>query len=114
MRMTPHAWMSGCSGNNNSHEPAIAVCRFQCVYLGKPASALDPVLVKRGYAALARMEHQLTSSQFLTGDGFTLADVALLAYTRTAHESGFHLDDYSSVRRWIGACERILGLPALA
>jgi glutathione S-transferase len=96
-----------------SHEPAIAVCRFQRVYLGKPASALDPVLIKRGYAALARMEHQLTSSQFLTGDGFTLADVALLAYTRMAHEGGFQVDDCSSLRRWIDG-ERILGLPVLA
>ena len=42
-----------------SHEPYIAVCRFQMVYLGKPASDLDPDKVKRGYAALARMEHQL-------------------------------------------------------
>ena len=35
-----------------SHEPYIAVCRFQMVYLGRPASALDPDKVKRGYAAL--------------------------------------------------------------
>ena len=42
-----------------SHEPYIAVCRFQMFYLGKPASDLDPDKVKRGYAALARMEHQL-------------------------------------------------------
>ena len=39
-----------------SHEPYIAVCRFQMVYLGKSASELDPEKVKRGYAALARME----------------------------------------------------------
>ena len=42
-----------------SHEPYVAVCRFQMIYLGKPASDLDPDKVKRGYAALARMEHQL-------------------------------------------------------
>ena len=43
-----------------SHEPYIAVCRFQMFYLKKPASDLDPEKVKRGYAALARMEHQLS------------------------------------------------------
>ena len=94
-----------------SHEPYVAVCRFQMKYLGKPASDLDPDKVKRGYAALARMELQLAASRFLVGDALTLADVSLLAYTRLAHEGGFHLDGYASLRRWIGEAERSLGLP---
>jgi glutathione S-transferase len=93
-----------------SHEPHIAVCRFQMAYLGKAASDLDPDKVKRGYAALARMEHQLAATRFLVGDAISLADVALLAYTRVSHEGGFHLDGYAAVRRWIGECERSLGL----
>jgi glutathione S-transferase len=93
-----------------SHEPYLAVCRFQMKYLGKPASDLDPDKVKRGYAALARMEHELAATRFLVGDSFTLADVSLLAYTRLAHEGGFHLDGYASLRRWIGEAERSLGL----
>ena len=93
-----------------SHEPTIAVCRFQMLYLGKPASDLDPDKVKRGYAALARMEHQLAMTRFLVGDTLSLADVALLAYTRLAHEGGFHLDGYASLRRWIGDTEKSLGL----
>lgn len=93
-----------------SHEPYIAVCRFLLVYLGKPASDLDPDKVKRGYAALARMERQLATTRFLVGDLFTLADVALLAYTRVAHEGGFDLADYGAVRRWINDSERALGL----
>ncbi|MGA2290143.1 glutathione S-transferase family protein [Bradyrhizobium sp.] len=93
-----------------SHEPYIAVCRFQMVYLGKPASDLDPDKIKRGYAALARMEQQLAVTRFLVGDGFSLADVALLAYTRLAHQGGFHLDGYAALRRWIGEAERSLGL----
>jgi glutathione S-transferase len=93
-----------------SHEPYVAVCRFQMRYLGRPASDLDPDKVKRGYAALARMEHQLAATRFLVGDNLTLADVSLLAYTRLAHEGGFHLDGYASVRRWIGEAERALGL----
>ena len=93
-----------------SHEPYIAVCRFQVKYQGKPASELDPEKIKRGYAALARMEHQLAASRYLVGERFSLADVALLAYTRLAHEGGFHLDGYAAVRRWIGDTERSLGL----
>jgi glutathione S-transferase len=94
-----------------SHEPYIAVCRFQMVYLGKPVSELDPDKVKRGYAALARMEQQLATTPFLVGDAISLADVSLLAYTRVAHEGGFHLDGYAALRRWITEAERSLGLP---
>jgi glutathione S-transferase len=93
-----------------SHEPFIAVCRFQIVYLGKDASELDPDKVKRGYVALARMEQQLATTRFLVGDQLSLADVALLAYTRVAHEGGFHLDGYAAVRRWIGEAEQALKL----
>ncbi|MCB1411796.1 MAG: glutathione S-transferase family protein [Xanthobacteraceae bacterium] len=93
-----------------SHEPYIAVCRFVMVYLGKPASARDPDKVKRGEAALARMERQLAATPFLTGEAFTLADIALLAYTRVAHEGGFDLAGYRAVRRWIDACERQPGI----
>ena len=93
-----------------SHEPYIAGCRFQMVYLGRPASDLDPDKIKRGYAALARMEHQLATTRFLVGDTLSLADLALLAYTRVAHEGSFHLDGYASLRRWIGETEKSLGL----
>jgi len=93
-----------------SHEPYIAVCRFQMFYLGKPASELDPEKVKRGHAALAKMERQLALAPFLAGDAVSLADVSLLAYTRLAHEGGFDLASYPAVRRWIGATEKFLGL----
>ena len=95
-----------------SHEPYIAVCRFQMVYLGKPAADLDPDKVKRGHAALARMEQQLAATPFLVSDTISLADVALLAYTRLAHEGGFDLSSYASIRHWIGAAERALNLPS--
>lgn len=95
-----------------SHEPYIAVCRYAMVYLGKPASDLDPDKVKRGYAALARMENQLATARFLVGDLFTLADVALLAYTRLAHEGGFDLAPLPALRRWIDASEQRLGIAA--
>jgi glutathione S-transferase len=93
-----------------SHEPYLAVCRFQMFYLRKPASELDPDKVKRGYAALARMDHRLAEARFLVGDAVSLADVSLLAYTRVAHEGGFDLVDYAAVRRWIADTERFLDL----
>lgn len=93
-----------------SHEPYIAVCRFQMVYLKKSAAERDPDRVKRGEAALARMEKALAASRFLAGDTFTLADVSLLAYTRVAHEGGFDLAAYPSLRRWIGESEQALHL----
>lgn len=93
-----------------SHEPYIAVCRAQMIYLGKSLGDLDTEKVKRGYGALARMEHELKDRRFLVGDALSLADVALLAYTRVAHEGGFHLDGYASVRRWIADSEKVLGL----
>jgi glutathione S-transferase len=94
-----------------SHEPAIAICRFQLVYLGKSVSELDPEKVGRGCAALDRMEGHLSARRFFVGDAISLADVSLLAYTRVAHEGGFDLARHAAVRRWIGAAETALGLP---
>ncbi|MGY3606703.1 MULTISPECIES: glutathione S-transferase family protein [unclassified Bradyrhizobium] len=93
-----------------SHEPYIAVCRFQMRYLGKSASELDPEKVKRGHTALARMEQQLALTPFLAGKALSLADVALLAYTRLAHEGGFDLGGYPALGRWINEAENSLGL----
>jgi len=98
----------------NSHEPYVAVCRFQMVYLGKPRAELDPNLVKRGYAALDQLERALGGARFLLGDSFTLADVALLAYTRVAHEGGFDLSRHGAVRRWIADGEHVLRLAPVA
>jgi glutathione S-transferase len=102
------AWMFW---EQNSHEPYVAVCRFHTVYLGKSVAELDPNLVKRGYVALDHLERHLGGSRFLVGEALSLADVSLLAYTRVAHEGGFHLDGYAAVRRWIADAERSLGLP---
>ncbi len=88
-----------------SHEPFIAVVRFQRLLAGKRADEIEPRLVERGHAALARMEAALTGADWLVGEGPTLADLALVAYTRVAHEGDFDLSAYPSVRRWIGRTE---------
>jgi glutathione S-transferase len=93
-----------------SHEPYVAVCRFHMVYLGKPAGALDENLVKRGRAALDHLERHLGQSRFMVGEVCTLADVALIAYTRLGHEGGFDMTRYGAIRRWIGETEKNLGL----
>ena len=93
-----------------SHEPYVAVARFQVKYLGKPAEELEPRLVERGGAALQRMELALASSPFLVGERLSLADVALVAYTRVSHEGGFCLDLYPAVRAWVGRVEQALNI----
>ncbi len=91
-----------------SHEPYIAVARFKVKYLGEPVESLESRLIERGHGALARMGAALTDSPFLVGQGVTLADVALVAYTRMAGDGGFDLSLYPAVRSWIGRVEQAL------
>lgn len=93
-----------------SHEPAIAVVRFQRLLAGKRADEIEPRLMDKGRAALARMEQALAASDWLVGDGPTLADLALVAYTRVAPEGGFELEGYPAVVRWIGRVEAAFGI----
>ena len=93
-----------------SHEPYIAVARFQMAYLGKAASELDPKIFERGWSALQRMEDGLAETPFLAGDGVSLADVALVAYTRVAHEGGFNFDNYPRVAAWVARVETALNI----
>ena len=88
-----------------SHEPYVAVARFQMLYLGKPRSAVDPKVVQRGEAALKLMDEHLSGRVFLVGAALTLADIALVAYTRMAADGGFSLSDYPSVEAWVGRVE---------
>jgi glutathione S-transferase len=77
-------------------------------YLGKAASELEPRIVERGLVALQRLEDGLADSRFLAGDALSLADVALVAYTRVAHEGGFHLAAFPRVGGWVGRVEQAL------
>lgn len=93
-----------------SHEPYIAVCRFHMLYQGKPRESREPWRVERGEQALDYMEKQLAGRQWLAGDAFTIADIALLAYTRLAHEGGFDLENRPRVGQWVQDCELLLSL----
>jgi glutathione S-transferase len=93
-----------------SHEPYVAVARFQVKYQGKPVAELEPRLVERGAGALQRMDDGLGETGFLVGGAPSLADVALVAYTRMAHEGGFDLAGYPKVKAWVGRVERALNI----
>lgn len=91
-----------------SHEPYVAVCRFQMVYLGKPASERETWRVERGDRALDLMDQMLAERDWLVGDGVSVADISLLAYTRLASEGGFDLSGRTNVGAWIDRCEQAL------
>jgi glutathione S-transferase len=93
-----------------SHEPTIAVARFQLKYLGKSKSECDARLWEKGEAALARMDLALGESPYLVGAAPTLADVALVAYTRMAHDGGFDLARYPAVQAWVARVEDALSI----
>jgi glutathione S-transferase len=87
-----------------SHEPFIAVARFLRVFHPDPGGqrALADSKMDGGYRALGVMERQLEVTPFFVGDQYSLADVALFAYTHVAHEGGFELGPYPAVTAWLG------------
>jgi glutathione S-transferase len=102
-----------------SHEPYVAVARFICVAL--PAQherrAELPRLHERGYQALAVMEQHLARERFFVGDTYSIADVALYAYTHAAAEGGFELQRFPAVRAWIARVEgqpRFVPMPGVS
>ena len=96
-----------------SHEPYVAVCRFHMVYLGRPKDAREAWRVERGDGALDVMDRLLANRAWFAGETITIADIALLPYTRLAHEGGFDLSNRPNVRTWIGRCEDALQLEPL-
>jgi glutathione S-transferase len=95
-----------------SHEPYVAVCRFQMKYLGKGSDERESWRVARGEAALDLMDKQLSGRRWLVDDRITVADIALLAYTRFADEGGFDISPRRNVNDWISRCEAELGIAA--
>lgn len=86
-----------------SHEPYIAVARFICRHLAAdhPRRAELAVLNQRGSAALAVMEQHLASRAFFVGDSYSIADIALFAYTHCAPEGGIDMEPYPAIRNWL-------------
>jgi glutathione S-transferase len=85
-----------------SHEPNIATLRFwtHAGWLGERA-ALVPGKREAGVAALRVMEGHLGRRSFFAAERYTIADIALYAYTHVAEEGGFELAPYASIRAWL-------------
>ena len=94
-----------------SHEPNIATSRFIIQYLGNPPDRQAALEEKRlgGYKALEVMEQQLGNNTFIAGSEYSIADIALYAYTHVAHEGGFDLNDYPATRAWLDRVRTIPG-----
>ncbi|MEH2287290.1 glutathione S-transferase family protein [Nostoc sp.] len=86
-----------------SHEPFIATSRFWISILGKAEEYSEAIKQKRkpGNAALNLMDKHLTSQDFFVGERYTIADIALFAYTHVANEGGFDLTQYPAIQAWI-------------
>jgi glutathione S-transferase len=85
-------------------EPAIGTARFWLRSQGRTAEELGDRLTEKlhaGRAALDVLEKGLTGRNFLVGDLYSLADIALYAYTHVAPEAGFDLQPYPAIRHWI-------------
>jgi glutathione S-transferase len=94
-----------------SHEPAIAVLRFHKHYLRKPESEIDPALPPKCESVLTMMNDHLQRRSYFVGGKISLADIALVAYTRFADEAGLDLKGRPHVAAWIHRIERDLNIP---
>lgn len=86
-----------------SHEPYIATVRFWVHFLKKQDEWQEKIgeAMKKGYAALEVMERALEKSAFLAGAQYTIADIALYAYTHVAHQGGYELARFPQIRGWL-------------
>jgi glutathione S-transferase len=94
-----------------SHEPNIASPRYWITH-NLPMTEERRVMLepkrKLGYAALGVMEGHLKDREFFVGDRYSIADIALYAYTHVADEGGFDLGNFPSINTWL---ERVAAQP---
>jgi len=92
-----------------SHEPNIAVLRFWSEFANlKPGETDVAAKLSGGYAALDAMERHLAGRRFFVAERYTIADIALYAYTHVADEGGFDLSRYTHIGDWL---ERVASEP---
>src|SRR5262245_34186538 len=93
-----------------SHEPYVAVARASVHVFGITPERAARLQEKMdgGYAALGVMESHLATRSWFVGEGYTIADIALYAYTHVAHEGNFDLSRFPNVQRWL---ERVAAQP---
>ena len=89
-----------------NHEPNVATLRFWFGWIGEAnftefQRVALPLKRAAGLAALKLMDEHLAAHDFLVGERFTVADIALYAYTHTCEEGGYRLADYPAVTAWL-------------
>jgi glutathione S-transferase len=93
-----------------NHEPNVATSRYWLRH-GLLTPAREPLLAQKrlaGYAALAVMEKHLAAQDFFVAAGYSIADIALFAYTHVADQGGFELERFPAVTAWL---ERVRAQP---
>lgn len=93
-----------------SHEPYVATPRFILKHLpaDSPRRAELPKRLEQGRAALGVMEVHLKDHRYFVSERYTIADIALYAYTHVAHEGNLDLAPYPGIRAWL---ERVAKQP---
>ena len=101
-----HAWMFF---EQNLLEPNVGTARFWRL-TGRDAERPEAFArhLEAGAAALGALERGLAGKEFLVGGRYTVADCALYAYTRVAHEAGYEMGAYPAVGAWL---ERVAATP---
>lgn len=91
-----------------SHEPYVATVRFWVHFLKKQDEWKEKIAeaMKKGHAALGVMEQQLTRTPFLIGGNYSIADIALYAYTHVAHQGGYDMAAYPAIKAWMKRIEQ--------
>jgi glutathione S-transferase len=82
-------------------EPTVAVVRFWVAFAAEPPPAAE-IETRRaaGQRALDALEGALRDREFLVGEHYTIADIALYGYTHVAHEGGFEMGGYDAIAAW--------------
>lgn len=89
-----------------NHEPNVATVRFWVAYVGEDnldewQKSTLPRKIAAGHSALQLMEDHLAQTPFFVGGAFSIADIALYAYTHVAPEGGFDLSAYPALKTWM-------------
>jgi len=98
-----------------SHEPTIAVARFWCHHLEMTAARKELLAERqeKGHAALKLMDTHLAGTDWLVGDGPTIADIALYSYSSVSEEGAIARDAYPSLQAWLARIEALPGFIAM-
>jgi glutathione S-transferase len=91
-----------------NHEPNIATSRYWIHVLGEREKYAEALAEKqqKGHDALRVMESHLSGRDFFVGSDYSIADIALYAYTHVAGQGGFSLEDYPAIQAWLKRVEQ--------